>query len=157
MHYSQIEYESAKALISAGYNVSISHSRTTDSVYIRIDNGILDTLRISDHREPHRKKPCSYSMVDDNKYTYSQLIRENGNSVYELTQDKQGIGILLMMVAAKKRKIMKICETEQAYKQRMQEIRNSMDGTLGFWETAVDIATIEDLDEFYEGGGVHHV
>lgn len=133
-------------LLQSDFKIMIYYARTTNSIYIKVDYGILDTIRISDHDIPKHKRPCEYNIVPD-IYSYSQIRMQGGRKILYATDDDMGVTMITTMLLSKRRKIRRMYGKIK-YLQHIYDRRQSMVKHDGFWEHAVEIMDMKDLEEF---------
>lgn len=133
-------------LLQNDFKVMIYDSRTTNSIYIKVDFGILDTIRISDHDVPKHKRACEYNIVPD-ICSYPQVRMQDGKKVLYATDDDIGVTMITTMLLSKRRKIRRMYGKTK-YLEHIYERRQSMQGHDGFWEHAMEITDIKDLEVF---------
>ena len=141
-----IEQLMVEKLLQNGFKVMIYYSRTTRSIYIKVDFGILDTIRISDHDVPKHKRACEYNIVPD-IYSYPQVRMQDGKKFVYATDDDIGVTTITTMLLSKRRKIRRMYGKTK-YLEHIYDRRQSMQGHDGFWEHAVEITNIGDLEAF---------
>ena len=120
----------AKRLIAEGFTVQRYNAYTTNSIYLKLDYGVCNSIRISDH--PGKKYL---------KYRYNI-----GSFVKEYRKGKDRFDRFYYRADKSKNMIKKIIEDREAKRSRygedgyirlMQKSKSENAGTLGFWSTAV--------------------
>lgn len=120
----------AKRLIAEGFIVQRYDAYTTNSIYLKLDYGVCNSIRISDH--PGKKYL---------KYRYNI-----GSFVKEYRKEKDKFDRFYYRADKSKNMIKKIIEDREAKKSRygedgysrlMQKSKSENAGTLGFWSKAV--------------------
>lgn len=120
----------AKRLIEEGFTVQRYNAYTTNSIYLKLDYGVCNSIRISDH--PGKKYL---------KYRYNI-----GSFVKEYRKQKDRFDRFYYRADKSKNMIKKIIEDretkkskygEDGYRRLMQKIKSKNAGTLGFWSKAV--------------------
>lgn len=120
----------AKRLISEGFTVQRYNAYTTNSIYLKLDYGVCNSIRISDH--PGKKYL---------KYRYNI-----GSFVKEYRKEKDKFDRFYYRADKSKNMIKKIIEDREAKKSKygedgyvrlMQKRKSENAGTLGFWSKAV--------------------
>lgn len=122
----------AKRLIAEGFTVQRYNAYTTNSIYLKLDYGVCNSIRISDH--PGKKYL---------KYRYNI-----GSFVKEYRKEKDKFDRFYYRSDKSKNMVKKIIEDREAkklrygedgYKKLMQKSKNENAGTLGFWSKAVTL------------------
>lgn len=120
----------AKRLIADGFIVQRYNAYTTNSIYLKLDYGICNSIRISDH--PGKKYL---------KYRYNI-----GSFVKEYHKEKDKFDRFYYRSDKSKNMIKKIIEDrevkksrygEDGYKKLMRKSKSENAGTHGFWSKAV--------------------
>lgn len=120
----------AKRLIAEGFTVQRYNAYTTNSIYLKLDYGVCNSIRLSDH--PGKKYL---------KYRYNI-----GSFVKEYRKEKDRFDRFYYRADKSKNMIKKIIEDREAKKSRygedgyirlMQKSKSKNAGTLGFWSKAV--------------------
>ena len=117
-------------MIAEGFTVQRYNAYTTNSIYLKLDYGVCNSIRISDH--PGKKYL---------KYRYNI-----GSFVKEYRKEKDKFDRFYYRADKSKNMIKKIIEDREAKKSRygedayirlMQKSKSENAGTLGFWSKAV--------------------
>lgn len=120
----------AKRLIANGFTIQRYNAYTTNSIYLKLDYGVCNSIRISDH--PGKKYL---------KYRYNI-----GSFVKEYHKEKDKFDRFYYREDKSKNMIKKIISDRKAKKSRygedgyirlMQKSKRENAGTLGFWSKAV--------------------
>lgn len=120
----------AKRLIEEGFTVQRYNAYTTNSIYLKLDYGVCNSIRISDH--PGKKYL---------KYRYNI-----GSFVKEYRKEKDKFDRFYYRADKSKNMIKKTIEDREAKKSRygedgyrrlMQKSKSENAGTPGFWSKAV--------------------
>jgi len=120
----------AKRLIANGFTVQRYNAYTTNSIYLKLDYGVCNSIRISDH--PGKKYL---------KYRYNI-----GTFVKEYRKEKDKFDRFYYRSDKSKNMIKKIIEDREAkklrygesgYRRLMEKSKSENTGTLGFWSKAV--------------------
>lgn len=120
----------AKRLIEEGFTVQRYNAYTTNSIYLKLDYGVCNSIRISDH--PGKRYL---------KYRYNI-----GSFVKEYRKEKDKFDRFYYRADKSKNMIKKIIEDREAKKSRygedgyirlMQKSKSENAGTLGFWSKDV--------------------
>ena len=142
----KIEELMVEKLLQNNFKIMIYCARRTGSIYIKVDFGILDTIRISDHDVPKHRRPSEYNIVPD-IYSYPQVRVQDGKKFVYATDDDIGVTTITTMLLSKRRKIRKMYGKTK-YLQHIYDRKESMLKHDGFWRYAVEITDIKDLEEF---------
>ena len=119
-----------KKLIAEGFTVQRYDAYTTSSIYLKLDYGVCNSIRISDH--PGKKYL---------KYRYNI-----GSFVKEYREEKDKYDRYYYRIDKEKNMIKKIINDrdfkksrygESGYEKLMQKSKNENAGNLGFWSKAV--------------------
>lgn len=120
----------AKRLIAEGFTVQRYNAYTTNSIYLKLDYGVCNSIRISDH--PGKKYL---------KYRYNI-----GSFLKEYREEKDRYNRYYYRIDKAENMIRKIIKDrdfkksrygESGYKKLMQKSKSKNAGTLGFWSKAV--------------------
>ena len=120
----------AKRLIAEGFTIQKYNAYTTNSIYLKLDYGVCNSIRISDHPG---KKYLKY------RYNIGSFVKEYRKEndkfdryYYRADKSKNMIKKIIEDREAKKSKY-----GESGYKALMQKSKSENAGTLGFWSKAV--------------------
>lgn len=117
-----------EALKSKGFVIQAYISRSTNSVYLKLDYGVCNTIRISDHEG---KKHLHYR--------YNLLVGGENNIIEEkyiryFFNEKSIAGLLYQILFDKAMKLQKY--GKQNYKRYMAENKSGHENDNGFWKEA---------------------
>lgn len=117
-----------EALKSKGFVIQAYISRSTNSVYLKLDYGVCNTIRISDHEG---KKYL--------QYRYNLLIGGENNILEEkyiryFFNEKNITGLLYQILFDKATKLQKY--GKQSYKNFMEKNKSDHQNDKGFWKEA---------------------
>ena len=119
-------------LKSKGFVVQRYDSYSSKSIYLKLDYGVCNSIRISDHRG---KKHLSY------KYNIGSNIMkcrvENGRHTRFYYPMDQGNELIKKIIKHKNRKLEKYGQAN--YKRYMERSRRENAANQGFWQKAVEL------------------
>lgn len=120
----------AKRLIAEGFTVQRYNAYTTNSIYLKLDYGVCNSIRISDHPG---KKYLKY------RYNIGSFVKEYRKEKdrfdrFYYREDKSK-NMIKKIIADRETKKSRYGEDE--YRRLMQKSKSKNAGTLGFWSKAV--------------------
>lgn len=122
----------AKALIKEGFIIQRYDSYTSNSIYLKLDYGVCNSIRISDHPG---KKYLKY------RYNIGPFIdgyrkeKDKFDRFYYRADKYEN----MVKKIIKDREFKKSRYGEDGYRKFMQKNRNEKAGSLGFWKEAVTL------------------
>lgn len=125
-----------KELKAAGFKIMLYESTTTNSIYLKLDYGVMHSIRISDHEG---KKHL--------QYRYNVLTTVTG---FDKRKSPQGwerfyyspylVGELIKVLKSRRSaKIMVMGEKKKRYQNEMLNHRQRNSGSKGFWSQAREV------------------
>ena len=135
-----IEYK----LLKQGFIIHRYDSYSTCSIYLKLDYGVMNSIRISDHKG---KKHLSYRYNIENGIKIARWYKDDkGFWRYNCPNNKEEIDKLIEIIMTGK--INKKLYGEQRYNDLMLEYKNKSANEKGFWQQAREI-TLDMKGEFY--------
>lgn len=120
----------AKRLIANGFTVQRYNAYTTNSIYLKLDYGVCNSIRISDHPG---KKYLKY------RYNIGSFVKEYREEKDRYNRYYYRIDKAENMIRRiiKDRDFKKSRYGESGYKAFMEKNKRDKSGTAGFWKEAV--------------------
>jgi hypothetical protein len=117
-------------LLESGFIIHRYNAISTNSIYLKLDYGVANSIRISDHRGKE-KLHYKYSIIAGLKSSYI----DNHGEYMRFYYSPSDIQIMLDEITrAKAFKISRFGET--SYKEKMLEFREQAKNSKGFWQQA---------------------
>jgi len=130
------EKKFAKKLVSLlnkrGFIVKVHKSKTSKSIYLKIDNGLIPNVRISDHKR-YNDDNCKYNIIKNYNGVRNELVKGKVKKYYNFNS----IGRLITDIELERNsKILKIGYSK--YKQILQGKlkRRVMNNSFEYYEKA---------------------
>lgn len=131
-------------LLEQGFIVHRYDSYTTISIYLKLDYGLMHSIRISDHKG---KKHLSYKYNIEKGLNVAKWFKDNnGFWRYKCPATKKEIDKLIDMIVEDK--FFKVISYKGTYNQVMEEYKNKSANEKGFWQQAREI-TLDMKGELY--------
>ena len=135
-----IEYK----LLKQGFIIHRYDSYSTCSIYLKLDYGVMNSIRISDHRG---KKHLSYRYNIESGIKVGKWYKDDrGFWRYNCPTSKKEIDKLINIIL--EGKFFKVAGYKGKYNQVMEEYKNKSENEKGFWQQAREI-TLDMKGEFY--------
>lgn len=113
-----------------GFAVQLYHSYTSNSVYIKVDYGVCNTIRISDH-EGYKNLSYRYNLRTDCGRYRTDRSKPYPQYIFPSFEKKKMID---WIISSRARKIENL--GLRGYEQEMKSYRHLNYGKSGFWEKA---------------------
>lgn len=95
-----------------GFLVGLTKSKTTNSIYLEIDNGLIGSVRVSDHKVCELN-PCEYVIMTSRGTTHLS----NGRMIYYANN----VDALIYIFISKRKKMIINCGGIKKYKEMMKQ------------------------------------
>ena len=150
MNIRDLATEVAQKLVEAGFVVHRYNAYSTQSVYLKLDYGVANSIRISDH-EGKEKLSYRYNiMVGEKKY------REDLKGKYpRYYYPAEKVDELLCRIE-KERKMKVMSMSQERYKALMKQYENEGKSAPGFWQKAKKVNLRRSEDAITRTEGTHH-
>lgn len=137
------EYIATK-LLEQGFIIHRYDSYTTSSIYLKLDYGLMNSIRISDHKG---KKHLSYRYNVESGVKVAKWYKDDkGFWRYNCPTTKAEIDKLIAMLL--ENKFFKVAGLKGNYNNVMQEYKDKSVNEKGFWQQAREI-TLNMKGELY--------
>ena len=120
----------AKRLIAEGVIVQRYDAYTTNSIYLKLDYGVCNSIRISDHPG---KKHLKYRYNIGSFVKKYRKKKDRFDRFYYRSDDSKN----MIKKIIEDRKSKKLRYGESGYRRLMEKSKSENAGTLGFWSKAV--------------------
>lgn len=118
----------AKRLIANGFTIQRYNAYTTNSIYLKLDYGVCNSIRISDHPG---KKYLKY------RYNIGTFVKEYRKEKFDRFYYRSDKSKNMIKKIIEDREAKKLRYGESGYRRLMEKSKSENTGTLGFWSKAV--------------------